>query len=179
MTDEIKQEDLEELQGFVDCGFNEIQLARIAYKIGRVSVRKEILTATICEAEELALFRQLNPTATSTPAGIGKVNGSDIDTTTPLPESLPEDERPAACNDKCGDKADSRSLPQVRLGFENHKWVVRNLDRSLFCCRIPRYTNDACDNKCVNYSETPNYGHILCRGIVVAEIVDPPIEKGK
>ena len=47
--------------------------------------------------------------ATNTPAGVGTANGSDTDTTTPLPESE-QDEHPTACNDKCGDKADSRDF---------------------------------------------------------------------
>jgi len=169
MENEIKKEDMEELQGFVDCGLTGIRLAKMSYIVGRCSVHMEDIKKS---AESIRQLNQhMNQTATSTPAGVGKVNGSDIDTTTPLPESS-EDEHPAACNDKCGDKADSRSLPQVRLSFENHEWVVRNLDGSLFCCHIPRYRNDACDDRCINYSETLDHSHILCKGTTVAEIIE-------
>jgi hypothetical protein len=99
MTNEIKHEDMEELQGFVDCGFEGIQLAKMAYRVGRISVRFEDLERSALEQA----FQFSSPfsakAATSTPAGVGKVNGSDIDTTTPLPESMIEDERPAACDE--------------------------------------------------------------------------------
>ena len=48
--------------------------------------------------------------ATNTPAGVGTQHGNVTDATVELPESTLEDEHPTACNDKCGDKADSRDF---------------------------------------------------------------------